>query len=50
MQIVEADETEPSCDADGIEENKDADHDDRSPRVSLRRDNRGGRMERTDGR
>jgi hypothetical protein len=43
-------EGEPSCDEDGIEEKRDADHDDRSLRVSFRRDNRGGRMERTDGR
>jgi hypothetical protein len=48
--LVPAVEGEPSCEEDGIEENRDADHDDRSPRVSLRRDNRGGRMERTDGR
>lgn len=48
--VVSAVMGEPSSDVDGIEENRDADHDDRSPRVSLRRDNRGGRMERTDGR
>ena len=44
---VDAEGSEPS---EGIEENRDADQDDRSPRLSPRRDNRGGRMERTDGR
>ena len=47
---VEAEDSGLSTSADGIEENREADHNDKSSRMSLRSDSRGGWIERTAGR